>query len=79
MDYRILGAMLNSALYLISVAFIGVVTNHLPSTYFAIAAMGFAYLSYVAQIIGPDKWYVSQALVWFSIACGVVAGIKLLS
>lgn len=51
-DYKFLfhGAMLNSALYLAAVFVAGTMTHNRLAWTFAIAALGFTYLSYLAAI-----------------------------
>lgn len=77
MDHRILGALLNSALYLGFVAWVGIMTGHHNATYCAIAAMGVTYLSYIQQIAVPgNRW--NNPVVGVSVAFGVLSGVLLL-
>lgn len=77
MDPRILGAQLNSALFLGFVAWVGVVTAHPNATYMAIAAMGVTYLSYIIHMSGLSQ-IIGNIVVAVSIVVGAAAGILLL-
>ena len=78
MDPRIIGALLNSALYLSFVAWVGIMTGHHRAVYLAIAAMGVTYLGYVAQISLPESQKVYAPVIGISIALGLAAGVSLL-
>lgn len=77
MDYRITGAMLNSALYLTGVFALGLVGNSVWPCRLAIATAGVTYLSYLAQVVGPDSRATSDVLTFLSIALGLAAGLTL--
>lgn len=76
MDYRIAGAMLNSALYLIGVFALGMATNNGWAVKGAVAAAGVTYLGYVAQAMG--KQLIGNIIVAASIILGLAAGITLI-
>ena len=84
MDHRIIGAQLNSAIYLICVFLAGGWTNHIYSSWLAIGAMGLTYLSYVAQLampVTPTSFFAYRAanvLVGISILLGAAAGLFLM-
>lgn len=84
MNYAFVGAMLNSALYLVAVFAAGQVHGNVWAWKSAIAAMGVTYLSYLAQCAWQADQgnvvlhKVSNAFVWLSIALGVAAGLALL-
>ena len=91
MNWMVLGAMLNSALYLSAVFVAGFLTDHRDASLFAVVALGVTYLSYHAQMewaeaarlsssINKINWlfYLAQSLVGVSILLCAVAGIALL-
>lgn len=76
MDYRIAGAMLNSALYLTAVFVASIVSAHPVAMVLSIVAFGVTYLSYFAQAL---LWVdLGRALVLLSIVVGLMAGLNLL-
>lgn len=70
------GALINSALYLVLVFVAGLAAHNHAVVNVDIAAIGVTYLSYTAQITGIMP-QVSNALVFLSIGLGVIAGILL--
>ena len=79
MDHRIIGAQLNSALYLAFVAWAGITTGHQVAAYVAIAAMGVTYLTYLYQLSAAPSTTFGNLYVWLSVALGIAAGILLLA
>jgi hypothetical protein len=77
MNPVVVGAMINSALYLLCV-FVASIVFHVPVAWkSAIASMGFTYLSYLAQMPGADEYLRRGALflVLVSIVIGAIAGL----
>jgi hypothetical protein len=83
MTWPVIGAMVNSALYLSAVFIAGIVENNSTVMHCAIAAIGFTYLSYLVQTRITSKydaaWIGGNVLTGISIALGVAAGIVLLT
>ena len=72
-----IGVYINSALYLAG-CFIGsMATGNVMGWKLAIAAAGFCYFAYVAQVNDAPRWASSTA-VWLSIIAGIAAGVVLL-
>ena len=78
MHPNIVGALVNSALYLACVFIAGLVTAHQIAWKFALITMGVTYLSHYAQLIPRVPRQVSVALVGISIVLGLAAGLSLL-
>lgn len=79
MNHAIVGAMLNSALYLTAVFVAGLTTGNRHAALFAIAALGVTYLSYLAQLFTLwPRFLTADRLVFVSIALGGAAGLSLL-
>lgn len=76
MDFRVAGAVINSALYLFAVFVAAIVTAHPVAMKFSIAAFGVTYLSYIAQLTWSQ--HLASSLVWVSIMLGIFAGLLLL-
>lgn len=71
------GALINSALYLVSVAAVGVALGQTLAPILAIAAMGVTFLSYSWRLqFGATRWTDGVSLA--SQAIGVLAGVILL-
>jgi len=83
-SWPIIGAMLNSALYLSAVFIASIVDNNSIAMKTAVAAFGFTYLGYLAatRIQWDSGWsfwvIISNIIVAISIALGVAAGLALL-
>jgi len=75
---NIIGALINSALYLACVFITGIVTAHPIAWKMALVAMGVTYLSHYAQLVPHLPRQVSLALVGISIVLGLTAGLSLL-
>lgn len=88
MHPAIVGALINSALYLLCVFVAGLVTGHPLAWKAAVTAMGLAYLGYVTALLAAGsakalaaqvRWLaVSNAIVSASMSIGALAGILLL-
>jgi hypothetical protein len=74
MHPNVVGALLNSAIYLVCV-FVAGLTGHHVASELALVAMGLTYLSHLAQI--QQRWF-GDVLVSLSIIAGVCAGLALL-
>jgi hypothetical protein len=77
MHPNIIGALINSALYLACVFIAGIVTAHPLAWKLALVAMGMTYLSHYAQLTTLAE-IVAIVLVSLSIAFGLFAGLALL-
>lgn len=78
MNPNIIGALINSALYLLCVFVAGIVTGHPVAWKLALVALGVTYISHIAQI-GPlvsRDW--CMGIVVLSVALGATAGVDLL-
>lgn len=83
MTVPLTGALLNSALYLVSVMIAGLFTQSFWATKCAIAAMGLTYLSYLTRATWEMRrtealMAAGSLLTWLSITVGTGAGILLL-
>lgn len=78
MNAPVIGTMLNSALYLISVFVAGLVWQYHNTVILAVASMGVTYLSYFAQVLPAPPRIAILTLVGLSIVLGGGAGITLL-
>lgn len=79
MPQMVVGAIVNSAIYLVAVFYAGLTYGHPYAWKFAIAAMGVTYLSYLVQIPGREAApTIAAILVVASILLGAAAGIALL-
>lgn len=81
MNPAVVGALLNSALYLLTVFVAGLVTGHPIAAKCAVAAFGVTYLAYHLMVVGwVDGRFKPAAniLVALSIAIGAFAGLDLL-
>lgn len=81
MNSAVVGALLNSALYLLCVFVAGLVTGHPIAAKLAIAAIGVTYLGYHLMIVDWIEGRFKSAantLVAVSIALGIAAGLDLL-
>ncbi len=78
-DQRLLviGLYINSALYLSGCFVAGLVTHSKPAWCCALAAAGLSYLGYYAQLMRLSS-VSSGAIVVFSVAFGLAAGLALL-
>jgi hypothetical protein len=82
MHPNIIGALINSSLYLACVFIAGIVTAHPIAWKFALITMGVTYLQHTIGIVAAYEfgaWQtVSIALLWLTIALGAVSGLSLL-
>jgi hypothetical protein len=79
MHPNFVGALLNSALYLVSVFVAGLMTGHKFAWQCAVVAMGVTYLSHVAQLVElTPRVLTADRLIMFSVALGIAAGLALL-
>lgn len=78
MHPSIIGALLNSALYLLCVFIAGIVTAHPNAWRLALIAMGVTYISHMLSLIPAVSRELCQGIVATSIALGAAAGISLL-
>lgn len=81
MHPNIVGALINSAIYLLCVFVAGIVTNHPAAWKFAVVAIGVTYLSHMISIHAGRSIVlrdIATATVVMSIALGAAAGILLL-
>lgn len=82
MNYAIVGAMLNSALYLTAVFVAGLTTGNRHATLLAILAFGLTYVSYllfwVVQLRAAAWSLHATVVTWLSILIGALAGLSLL-
>lgn len=76
MHPNIVGALINSALYIVMVFVAGLVTGHPLAWKYAVACAGIAFFSHVTAII--QYKITSQYLVFVSWGVGALAGIALL-
>lgn len=81
LDYRlvlVIGALLNSALYLTAIVAAGLVGGNEIAVRLAIATLGVNYLAYLAQWSRPDLRWLGTVNGLASIALGAAAGVALL-
>ena len=82
MNLPVIGAMINSALYLVAVFIAAFIMGKDLAWKLDVAACGITYLSYVMMAAGQVRekpaMMLANALVWLSIALGAAAGIALL-
>jgi succinate dehydrogenase hydrophobic anchor subunit len=86
MHPNIIGALLNSALYLLCVFVAGIVTGHPIAWKLALIAMGVTYVSHIVGMRVANMEYaerdqvrpLTSAIVWLSILLGAAAGVDLL-
>ena len=69
-----IAGIINSALYLIGVTFLGLYTYHLYASYTAVATFGICYFSYLAQALAPNS-ITAISVTILSILTGLAAGI----
>ena len=75
MHPNIVGALINSAIYLLCVFVAGIMTAHPIAWELALLAMGAAFFSHIAQIAARQG---TEYLVAASWLCGAAAGLTLL-
>lgn len=82
MNPNVVGALINSALYLACVFIAGIVTAHPIAWKLALVAMGVTYLQHLTTLPDPSGWLPTLRfrliMVLLSIALGLAAGIALL-
>lgn len=78
MHPNVVGALLNSALYLLCTFAAGLATGHPMAWKLALVAMGVTYLSHMLSLIPSVSRELCQTIVAASIAFGAAAGITLL-
>lgn len=78
MNPVVVGAQINSALYLLCAFVAGTVTGHPVAWKLALAAMGVTYLSYIAQLESHIPRAAASWIVVASVVLGAAAGLALL-
>jgi hypothetical protein len=77
MHPNVIGALVNSALYLLCVFAAGLVTGHPTAWKLALIAMGVTYISHYLQLIPGVSRDLCTGVVVASIAIGAAAGIAI--